>query len=68
MCVGIDGALDSKIDTIIASHRDHGWAYIRGVATTAILAEVTGTTNHKMLVIVFAGPLFRHAYYLTEIL
>lgn len=40
-CVGMEAALRVD-DAVITAYRAHGWAYMRGVSTTGVLAELTG--------------------------
>uniref|UniRef100_H2YR07 Pyruvate dehydrogenase E1 component subunit alpha n=1 Tax=Ciona savignyi TaxID=51511 RepID=H2YR07_CIOSA len=40
-CVGIEASLTQK-DDVITAYRAHGWAYIRGVPVSNILAELFG--------------------------
>jgi len=41
ICVGVAAAL-RPADSIITAYRDHGWAYVMGHTTTAVIAELTG--------------------------
>jgi len=40
-CVGMEDVL-RPTDAVITAYRAHGWTYVRGVAMSAILAELTG--------------------------
>jgi len=44
VCVGVAGALREQ-DSVITAYRDHGWAYVMGHTTTAVLAELTGRSK-----------------------
>jgi len=44
ICVGVAAALRPQ-DSIITAYRDHGWAYVMGHTTTAVIAELTGRAS-----------------------